>query len=179
MRSLATSLAVGVEVALILLIAGLASGMIRENGKRIAGIGADIVLQPPNSSLVLAASTGAMSVKIADLVSEIKGVSAVSPVYLQFNTSGGLGLIWGIDLESFNQISQGFVYLEGTGFQGPNEVMIDDIYARGNQLRLGDEMKLMSHSFLVRGIVENGKAPESSSPLEPCKSLWEPLANPL
>jgi putative ABC transport system permease protein len=171
MRSLATSLAVGVEVALILLIAGLASGMIRENGKRIAGIGADIVLQPPNSSLVLAASTGAMSVKIADLVSEIKGVSAVSPVYLQFNTSGGLGLIWGIDLESFNQISQGFVYLEGTGFQGPNEVMIDDIYARGNQLRLGDEMKLMSHSFLVRGIVENGKGSRVFIPIGTMQEL--------
>ncbi len=171
MRSLATSLAVGVEVTLILLIVGLTNGMIRENGKRIAGVGADVVLQPPNSSLVLAASTGAMSVKIADLVSEIKGVSAVAPVFLEFNTGGGLGLIWGIDLESFNQISQGFIYIEGTGFQGPNEVIVDDIYTRGKQLRLGDEMKLMNHSFLVRGIVENGKGSRVFIPIGTMQEL--------
>ena len=171
MRSLITSLAVGLEVALILLIMGLASGMIRENSKRMAGVGADIVLQPPNSSLVLAASTGAMSVKIANLVSEFKGVSAVSPVFLQFNTSGGLGLIWGIDLDSFNQISEGFLYLEGTGFQGPDEVIVDDIYAHGKQLQLGDEITLMNHSFRVCGIVENGKGSRVFMPIETMQKL--------
>lgn len=171
MRSLITSLAVGLEVALILLIMGLAHGMIRENSKRMAGVGADIVLQPPNSSLVLAASTGAMSVKIADLVSEFDGVSAASPVFLQFNTSGGLGLIWGIDLDSFNQLSEGFLYLEGTGFQGPDEVIVDDIYAHGKQLRLGDEITLMNHSFRVCGIVENGKGSRVFMPIGTMQKL--------
>ena len=171
MRSLATALAVGVEVALILLIVGLSSGMIRENSKRIAGVGADIVLQPPNSSLVLAASTGAMSVKIADLVSEIKGVRAVAPVYLQFNTSGGLGLIWGIDLESFDRITQGFIFLAGGGFQGPNDVIIDDIYAPGKDLSLGDEVKLMNHSFRVGGIVEHGKGSRVFIPIGTMQNL--------
>jgi len=165
MRSLATALAVGVEVALILLLVGLSTGMIRENSKRMSGVGADIVLQPPNSSLVLAASTGAMSVKIADLVSGIEGVKAVAPVYLQLNTSGGLGLVWGIDQESFNGITQGFVYREGRGFQGPDDVIVDDIYADARELRLGEEITLMNRSFRIAGIVEHGKGSRLFIPL--------------
>lgn len=171
MRSLATALAVGVEVSLILLLVGLATGMVRESSKRISGVGADIVLQPPNSSLVLAASTGAMSVRIADLVSGIKGVSAVAPVYLQLNSSGGLGLIWGIDPESFNRISQGFLFLQGKDFQGPNDVIVDDIYADGRELRLGDELKLMNHSFRVSGIVEHGKGSRVFIPIGTMQKL--------
>ncbi len=171
MRSLATALAVGVEVALILLLVGLSNGMIRENSKRMAGVGADIVLQPPNSSLVLAASTGAMSVKIAGLVSGIEKVKAVAPVYLQLNTSGGMGLVWGIDLESFERITQGFIYLEGRGFQGPDDVIIDDIYAHGRELRLGDEVKLMNHSFRVAGIVEHGKGSRVFIPIGTMQEL--------
>lgn len=171
MRSLATALAVGVEVSLILLLVGLATGMVRESSKRISGVGADIVLQPPNSSLVLAASTGAMSVKIAGLVSGIEGVSAVAPVYLQLNSSGGLGLIWGIDPESFNRISQGFIFLQGNDFQGPNDVIVDDIYAGGRELRLGDELKLMNHSFRVSGIVEHGKGSRVFIPIGTMQKL--------
>lgn len=171
MRSLATSLAVGLQVALLLLIVGLADGMIRENSKRMAGVGADIALQPPHSSLLLAASTAAMSVKIVDLVSTIEGVAAVTPIFLQFNTSGGVGLVWGIDLKSFNQVSQGFIYLDGSGFQGEDDVIIDNIYARGKHLRVDDRITLMNHTFRVSGIVENGKGSRIFIPIETMQNL--------
>ena len=96
MRSLATSLAVGLQVALLLLIVGLADGMIRENSKRMAGVGADIALQPPHSSLLLAASTAAMSVKIVDLVSTIEGVAAVTPICDSFGAPIDGSLPFGI-----------------------------------------------------------------------------------
>ena len=171
MRSLATSLAVGLQVALLLLIVGLADGMIRENSKRMAGVGADIALQPPNSSLLLAASTAAMSVKIVDLVSTIEGVAAVTPIFLQFNTTGGVGLIWGVDLKSFNQVSQGFIYLNGSGFQGGDDVIIDNIYASSGQLRVDDRITLMNHTFRVSGIVENGKGSRIFIPIKTMQNL--------
>jgi hypothetical protein len=34
----------------------------------------------------------------------------VAPVLTQFNTTGGMDVV-GIDLESFNAVSRGFVYL--------------------------------------------------------------------
>ena len=93
MRTVATVLAVGMEVVLILLVVGLTRGMVNENAKRLEGIGADIVLQPPGSSFMLASSTAAMSEKLAELLARIQGVSAVSPVMVQLNTQGGIGLI--------------------------------------------------------------------------------------
>ncbi len=46
-RTIVSVIAVGVEVALVILIVGLTSGLLQETAKRIEGIGADIMLQPP------------------------------------------------------------------------------------------------------------------------------------
>jgi len=171
LRSMTTALAIGLEVALILLIVGLSHGMIEETSKRMAGVGADIALQPPNSSVLLAASTAAMSVKISKLIQNIEGVDAVTPIFLQFNTSGGMGLIWGIDLKSFNRVSQGFIFLSGSNFKELDDVIIDDIYASANNLKIGDQLILMNHSFRVCGIVENGKGSRVFIPITKMQAL--------
>ena len=49
MRTIVGVIAVGVEVALVILIVGLTSGLLQETAKRIEGIGADIMLQPPSA----------------------------------------------------------------------------------------------------------------------------------
>ena len=171
LRSITTALAIGLEVALILLIVGLSQGMIEETSKRMEGVGADIALQPPNSSVLLAASTAAMSVKISQLIQNIEGVDAVTPIFLQFNTTGGMGLIWGIDLKSFNQVIRGFIFLSGSNFKKPDDVIIDDIYARANNLKVGDQLNLMNHSFQICGIVENGKGSRVFIPIAKMQEL--------
>jgi len=55
-RTVVSVIAVGVEVALVILIVGLTSGLLQETAKRIEGIGADIMLQPPSASVFLAFS---------------------------------------------------------------------------------------------------------------------------
>jgi putative ABC transport system permease protein len=47
MRTFIGVMAVAVEVALVVLIVGLTSGLLTETAKRIEGIGADIMVQPP------------------------------------------------------------------------------------------------------------------------------------
>ena len=94
MRTLATILAIALEVVLILIVVGLTRGMVNEQARRMEGLGADIVLQPPGSSFLLATSTAAMSEKIADLLKEVDGVAAAAPVMVQLNTQGGLGLLY-------------------------------------------------------------------------------------
>jgi len=44
-RTIVSIIAVGVEVALVILIVGLTSGLLQETAKRIEGVGADIMLQ--------------------------------------------------------------------------------------------------------------------------------------
>src|SRR5213082_836313 len=53
MRTLIGALGVAVEVALVILIVGLTSGLLTETAKRIEGIGADIMLQPPAASIII------------------------------------------------------------------------------------------------------------------------------
>jgi len=45
MRTLIGVMAVAVEVALVILIVGLTSGILQETAKRLEGIGADIMVQ--------------------------------------------------------------------------------------------------------------------------------------
>src|ERR1700741_3192117 len=86
-------LAVALEVVLILVIIGLANGISSETGKRTEGVGADILLQPPNSSLILAISPSTMPVSLAAKLRELPGVKVVSPVQILPNSSSGLEII--------------------------------------------------------------------------------------
>src|ERR1700751_1346736 len=83
-------LAIAVEVALEVLIVGLTSGMLTETAKRIEGIGADIMLQPPAASIFLGLSGSPMPTKITDKLRDLKYVKAVASALLQFNPTGGV-----------------------------------------------------------------------------------------
>ena len=50
LRSIISILAVAIEVTLILLIVGLALGILEDNKARQVGIGADVTVRPPGSS---------------------------------------------------------------------------------------------------------------------------------
>lgn len=171
MRTLATVLAIGMEVLMILLVVGLTRGMVHENAKRLEGVGADIVLQPPGSSFMLASSTAAMSEKLAELLAGVEGVGAVSPVMVQLNTQGGIGLIYGIDGESFDRVTGGFTFLQGRAFQDPYEVVVDDIHAKSKKLQVGQSTKFLNHNFRVSGIFEHGKGSRVFLPLRTVQDL--------
>jgi putative ABC transport system permease protein len=157
LRTLITIVAVAAEVFLVVIIVGLTTGILQETAKRIEGVGADLMLQPPASNFFLAFSGAPMTIKIGDKLREIPHVEAVAPVLLQFNTSGGLDTVYGIDLESFTAVSYGFVYLAGGPFQRPSDILVDDWYAKAKNLKVGDTLRLFENDFTVRGIVEHGK----------------------
>ncbi len=157
LRTIITVAAVGAEVCLVVIVVGLTTGMLHETAKRIEGVGAHLMLQPPASNVFLAFSGAPMTVKIGDRLREIPHVAAVAPVLLQFNTSGGLDTVYGIDLKSFTAVSRGFVYHAGGPFEQPNDILVDDWYATAQNLKVGDALRLFENDFTVRGIVEHGK----------------------
>src|SRR5438045_9638464 len=114
MRTLIGAMGVAVEVALVILIVGLTSGLLTETAKRIEGIGADIMLQPPAASIIINFSGSPMPIKIGDKVAELKYVRDVAPALLQFNSSGAVETIWGIDKDSLRAVSGGFVFIAVT-----------------------------------------------------------------
>jgi putative ABC transport system permease protein len=171
MRTLIGVMAIAVEVTLVIVIVGLTSGMLQETAKRIEGIGADIMVQPSSSSVFLGFSGAPMPIKIGDKVHELKYVQYVSPALLQFNTSGGVETIWGIDPVSFRQVSNGFVFLEGHDMEGPDDMLIDDWQAKAKHVKLGDTYPLLNHNWKVAGIVEHGKAGRIFVPITTLQEL--------
>lgn len=171
MRTLIGVLAIAVEVALVIMIVGLTSGMLQETAKRIEGIGADIMLQSPSAQIFLAFSGSPMPIKIADKLRDMKYVKAVAPALLQFNTSGGIEIIYGIDPESFREVSGGFVFLHGHDMEGPDDLLVDDWEAKAKKLKVGDTYNLFSHDWHVVGIVEHGKGARLFMPITTLQDL--------
>jgi putative ABC transport system permease protein len=171
MRTLIGVMAVGVEVALVVLIVGLTSGLLQETAKRIEGIGADLMLQSPSAQVLLTFSGSPMPIKIADKLRHMKYIQAVTPALLQFTSTGGIETIWGIDRDSFREVSGGFVFLKGGDLQGPNDMLIDDWQAKAKKMDVGSTYNLLSQDWHVVGIVEHGKAGRIFVPISTLQEL--------
>src|SRR5262245_40461402 len=150
-RTTVSIMAVALEVILILTIVGVANGITNETGQRTQGVGADIMFQAPNSSLLLALSNSSLPITLGRKIREIEGVKAVAPVQVQVNSSAGLEIIYGIEPLTFDQITGGFVWHSGRMFSEANEVVIDDLYSRAKGIRIGDDLQLLNHRFKVVG----------------------------
>jgi len=171
MRTLISVVGVGVEVALVVIIVGLTGGMLRETAKRIEGIGADIMLQPPSASVFLAFSGAPMPIKIGEKLRELRYVEAVAPVLLQFSSTKGVDVIYGIEPESFRAVSGGFVFHEGHDMAGPDDILVDDWAAKAKHAKAGGTLRVLDHDFHVAGIVEHGKGARLFVPLQTLQEL--------
>lgn len=156
-RSLISVIAIALEVTLILLIVGLFLGLLSDSRKRQAGIGADVVVMPPGSSFIVGLTGAPMSIKVGNVLAKLPHVVTVAPVITQVSTAGWLEVNAGIDLSSYEKLSGPFQFVAGGPFQAPNDCMVDDLYARGRNVKVGDTIEILNNKFRVSGIVESGK----------------------
>jgi putative ABC transport system permease protein len=170
-RTAVSVLAVAIEVAMVILVVGLCHGLVNDSAKRVEGVGADILVRPPGSSFLIGMSEAPMPIKIGDRVAELPRVLAVAPTLVHVNTEGALSLIYGIDMPSFDRVSGGFVYHSGGPFQGPNDVLVDDIYAHSHHSKVGENINLLNQDFRLAGIVEHGKGARMFIPLTTLQDL--------
>ena len=170
-RTAVSVLAVAIEVGMVMLVVGMTSGLVNETAKRVKGVGADVLVQPPSSSMILALSSSPMPIKIGDHLRELPHVLAVAPVLVQFNSVGGINSIYGIDMESFNRVTGGFVFHAGGPLKEPYDILVDDVYAKANQSTVGKKITLFDHEFTIAGIVEHGKGTRLFIPLTTSQEL--------
>jgi putative ABC transport system permease protein len=166
LRSIISIIAVAVEVTLILLIVGLATGILNDTQKRQAGTGADVVVRPPGSSAILGLTGAPVSIKVADILRKQAHVAAVAPVMAQFVAGGSVEIIYGIDLPSFEAVGGPFRYLQGGPFQGADDMLVDDYFASGSKVHVGSTVEILNHRFRVSAIVENGRGARRFIPLK-------------
>src|ERR1017187_493813 len=156
LRSVLSIVAIAIQVVLILMIVGLTSGVIAEWGKRVEGVGADILVQPPNSSIFFAFSSAVMPQSLGEQIEKLQGVDEVAPTFI-LPDPNSLMIIYGIDYKRFNALSQGFIFRAGRPFEAPDEAIADDIIAQTRHLKIGDTVTLLNHPFRISGIVAHGK----------------------
>src|SRR5260370_1653993 len=96
LRSLLSVIAIAIQVILVLMIVGLTSGVISEWGKRVEGVGADILVQPPNSSIFFAFSSAVMQESLGDQMEALPSVDEVAPTVI-LTEPKNLMMIYGID----------------------------------------------------------------------------------
>ncbi|MGO8787874.1 MAG: ABC transporter permease [Terriglobia bacterium] len=170
-RTIVSALAVAIEVAMVILVVGLCHGMVNDNAKRVEGVGADILVQPPGSSFIIGMSQAPMPIKIGDRLRELPRVLAVAPTLFLVNSVQSLSIIYGIDLASFDRVSGGFVYHQGGPFQAPYDILVDDVYARSHRSKVGQTLNLLNHDFRIAGIVEHGKGARMFIPLATAQDM--------
>jgi len=165
LRCFLSILAIAIQVVLVLLIVGMTSGVIAEWGKRVEGVGADILVQPPNASIFFAFSSAVMQESLADQIEKLPGVDEVAPTLI-LSDPKTLGIIYGIDYKRFNALSMGFIFRAGRKFESPDEAIADDIVAQTRHLKLGDTVNLVNHPFRICGIVAHGKGARFFIPIK-------------
>ena len=170
-RTIVSILAVAIEVSMVMLVVGMTTGLLHESAKRVEGVGADALVQPPGSSFLIGLGSAPVPIKIGGLLAGLQHVQAVTPVLLQTNITGGLNIIYGIDMKSFERVSGGFVYYSGGPFTGPYDIMVDNVYAQASHVKVGQTLTMLDHPFHVCGIVEHGKGSRLFIPLDTAQDL--------
>jgi putative ABC transport system permease protein len=171
-RTALSALAVAMEVAMVMLFVGLAHGIVDDSARRQEGVGADVMVQPSSSSFLLAFSQSPLPLKIGDRLEQVPHVLAVAPTLILFNT-GALSMVYGIDVDSFNRVSGGFVFHAGGSFTKPYDLLVDDLYAKSKHIEVGQTVDLLNHQFNVCGIVEHGKGARLFIPLQTAEDLLQ------
>ena len=154
LRTALSVLAIGVEVTMILTLVGVSYGTLDASARRARGIGADIFIRPPGSS-VLSLSSAPLSDKIVPILAARPGVALATGTMVQ--SIGGFDTIQGVDFPSIDKMAGGFKFLEGGPFQADDDIIVDEFYARQGKLHPGDQLKLINHVWRVAGVYESGK----------------------
>jgi len=167
-RTLLSVVAVGVQVTMMLTLVGLSDGMLQDSRGRARGVGADIWVKPPGSSVISFSAAGMPEALLSFFLKMPEIANATGNVVQPL---AGVNTVTGIDLDRFNQISGGFRYVAGGPFRNPDDIIVDEYYARQNKIAVGDKVELLNRPWRVSGIAEPGKLARLVIPLRTLQDL--------
>jgi putative ABC transport system permease protein len=148
-------LLMAVPVTLILALVGLTQGLLLDSQRRQQNTGADIIIRGSTASGVVSFSGAPIPEKVVGKIEEQPHVKMAVGV-LNHSIDPPL-VITGVDLPQFDRMSGGFVYLKGGPLKNPDDVLIDEAYARQVNKTVGDTITLLNHVWHVAGVIQSGK----------------------
>ncbi len=163
LRTLLSIVAISIQVTMVLTLVGISTGMMDEQARRARGVGADIIIRAPSSSVINTSLS--MPAGIVGFVKNQPHVTAATGV-LQQGTDL-LSYVTGVDLEQFDKLNGGFRFLAGGPFQGPDDVLVDSYYAAQHKYHVGDTVTgIVNRSWRLAGIYEPGMLARLVVPLK-------------
>ncbi|MCU1275734.1 MAG: hypothetical protein JWO48_3165 [Bryobacterales bacterium] len=168
LRTLLSVLLIAIPVTLILTLVGLSRGMLEESAKRTRSVGADIVVRPPNTSLISFSAASLPEDFVQWMEKQPHVTAAVGTVIAPVS---GILSVTGVDLREFEKISGGFEYVEGGPFKQPDDILIDDYYAHQQKVHVGDTINVLNHKWRVAGIFRSGKLAHIVLPIKVVQKL--------
>jgi putative ABC transport system permease protein len=171
LRSVISMFAVAIEVIMILSVVAIFMGMLNDQQKRTNGIGADLMMTGSNASIFNSLSAASMPVNDAIALRRLPHVAVVSPAVQHSDlTTSSLAVIYGIDFATFDAMRP-FLFVEGGPFNGPDDAIVDTIWAGAHNLHVGSTVQVLGHAFRVSGIVEPGKGGRTMVPIDTLDTL--------
>ena len=167
-RTTLSIVAISIQVTMVLTLVGLSKGMLDEQVRRARGIGADIIIRPPSSSVLnfgLNMNAGIIS-KFIDIQPHVAAATGVL-VY----PTGMLNYITGVDLPEFSKLNGGFRFVQGGSFRGPDDMLVDSYYADQHKYHVGDTVSELNRSWRLAGIYEPGMLARQVVPLATLRDL--------
>jgi putative ABC transport system permease protein len=172
LRTLLSIVAISIQVTMVLTLVGISTGMMDEQARRARGVGADIIIRSPSSSVINTSLN--MPAGVEGFVVKSNPHVAVSTGVLQQGTDL-LSYVTGVDLEQFDKLNGGFRFVSGGPFQGPDDVLVDSYYAAQHKYHVGDTLNgIVNRSWRLAGIYEPGMLARLVVPL---KTLQDITAN--
>src|SRR4030095_15721993 len=139
-RTAVSVLAVAMEVAMVMLLVGMAQGTLGDIADRLQNVGADVLFQAPDASLILGASSAIMPVKLIDLMTRVPGVRDVTPVLnwrvSRIRDNPSVVNLWAVDYPSYSTISGGLDIVEGRGLSETNDLVMDTVLASSTGVKV-------------------------------------------
>jgi putative ABC transport system permease protein len=190
-RTLVSILGIAVGVLLIVFTVGLAHGILRERGRREAGVGAEIMLRASGTTGLSGSQPFAMPIAHAEEVARIEGVRAAVPLgqtTASSDTGFGVRLVDGIDFDAYSKLA-GVKIIEGEPLPQSGDVaIVDTIWIEQRKAHLGDTLQLYDRPFRIVGIFEPPGGARIKIPLatmqdqvgsvENCSSILIACTNP-
>lgn len=190
-RTLVSILGIAVGVLLIVFTVGLAHGILRERGRREAGVGAEIMLRASGTMGLSGSQPFAMPVSHAQEVARIAGVRTAVPLgqtTASSDTGFGVRLVDGIDFDAYSTLA-GLKIVEGAPLPPSGDAaIVDTIWIEQRKAHLGDTLQLYDRPFRIVGIFEPPGGARIKIPLatmqdqvgsvENCSSILVACTNP-
>ena len=170
LRTLLSIVAISIQVTMVLTLVGISTGMMDEQARRARGVGADIIIRAPSSSVIN--NSLSMPAGIVGFVVKSNPHVAAATGVLQQPGTDLLSYVTGVDLEQFDKLNGGFQFVSGGPFQGPDDVIVDSYYAAQHKYHVGDTVTgILNRSWRLTGIYEPGMLARLVVPLKTLQDL--------